>query len=252
MLKKERQKQILHIINNENKVITAELSELFNVSEDTIRRDLNDLEKYGLLERVHSGAIRKGPSVTRFEQRKEIRIHEKDKITSKALQLITENTVILVDGSTTNLRLIEKLPPDFKATFLTNSPYIAIQLSRMSNVEIITLGGILGKRSAVSLGIETFIALSSFQVDTYLMGIYNIDIDVGITFHSQLESQIKRKMIEVSNKVIAMATSDKLGQKSNFVSADVNSIDFLVTDSKNTHLLNKFKQKKISVITTDD
>lgn len=249
MLKRERQQKILQLLSTEKKVIASDLSEFFKVSEDTIRRDIRELDQKGFLERVHSGAVSKGPLATRFEQRQQVKTVEKDKITSRALQLLSEDTVILVDGSTTNLQLIEKLPPTFKATFITNSPFIAIELSKKENAEVILLGGILGKRSVVSLGLETMDTLSSLRVDTYLMGIYNIDRTAGITFHSQLESQIKKKMLQVSNEVIAMATSDKLGLHSNFISGDIESLDYLITDFIDEELLAHFEKKKVTVLT---
>ncbi len=247
MLKKERQNLIIQAINFHKHVATAELVAKFNCSEDTIRRDLRELDQKGLIKRIYNGAIRIGPPVTTFEQRLTIKTDIKKQLAQKALSFLREDTVILIDGSTTNYYLAQAIPENFAATFITNSPYVAIQLSNKRNVNIITLGGIFAKRAAVSLGVEALDALRTFRIDTYVIGIHNLDPDNGISFHSQQEAQVKKKMIDVADNVIALATSDKLGLYSNFICCAADKIDQLITDSQDEELLAQFAKKHIEV-----
>ncbi|WP_317635461.1 DeoR/GlpR family DNA-binding transcription regulator [Xylocopilactobacillus apicola] len=247
MLKKERQNLILQAINIKKHVTTAELVEQFHFSEDTIRRDLRELDQKSLIKRVYNGASRIGPAVTGFEQRLSVKTDEKKLLAQAALSFLVEDTVILIDGSTTNYYLVQAIPENFAATFITNSPYLAIQLSSKKNVNVITLGGIFAKRAAVSLGIEAIDAISTFRVNTYVMGIHNLDAENGATFHSQQEAQVKQKMVARSDNVIALSTSDKLGIYSNYVCCAASEINQLITDAHDEQLLQDLKSQKIEI-----
>ena len=107
MLKEERQKKIIDILNIENKVIASESSSRLKVSEDTIRRDLKELDMQGLVRRVRKGALRIGPPITQFTYREHDNTELKRVLAAKALPLIKEDTVILIDGSSTNLFLVK-------------------------------------------------------------------------------------------------------------------------------------------------
>lgn len=247
MLKRERQKRILEQLDKKKQVSSAELIEMFHCSEDTIRRDLRELDQQGLLKRIYSGAIRIGPPVTTFEQRLSINVTQKNKLAQKALEFLKEDSLILIDGSTTNYFLAEKIPENFSATIITNSPYIAIQLTKKKNISVITLGGSFAKRAAVSLGVETIEALNTFRIDTYIMGIHNLHPEMGMTVHSQQEALVKQRMVNASEEVIALSTSNKLGVYSNFICCTSNQIDHLITDSDDSELLQEFKSKNMNI-----
>lgn len=247
MLKRERQRLILEELSLKKKVLASDLSKQFQCSEDTIRRDLRELDQQGLLRRIHSGAISLGPAVTTFEQRLGVNIDQKQTLVQRTIPLLTEDSILLIDGGTTNLELVKALPEEFPCTIITNSPYITIEAIKRKNIHTIVLGGIMAKRAAVSLGVEALEALDTFRIDTYLMGIYNLDPEKGMTVHSQQEAQVKRKMSEVSDEVIGMASGDKLGVYSNYICCPAEAINVLVTDSKDEALLEKFRSKRISI-----
>ena len=155
MLKEERQQKILEILDEEQKIIASDLSQRLHVSEDTIRRDLKELDQKKLIRRVHSGALKIGPPVTDFEKRQKISNDLKETLAKKALPYIQENTVILIDGSTTNLQLVNALPINFKATVITNSPPIAMALAYHDQIEVLMIGGTKYNQSMVNIGIDT-------------------------------------------------------------------------------------------------
>lgn len=230
LMKAERQNIILDILNKEKKIIAKDISTKLNVSEDTIRRDLNELDEKGLLKRVHSGAIKRGPKAVDFSIREDVNIEEKIRLAKKAVKYIKPDSVILIDGGTTNYQLIKQIPKDFSCIIITNSIPIISLLKYYPNIKVLSLGGFLHKQSLVNIGYETIKQLESIHADMYFMGISHIDSEIGITIVTLEECQTKQKMIEVSSEVISMVTKDKLETVSNFVVGKTGIITNLVLD----------------------
>jgi len=248
MLKEERQQKILQILNDELKVIASDLSKRLSVSEDTIRRDLKELDTQGLVKRVHSGALRVGPPVVDFSTRQSISNEVKINLALKAVDFIKDNMVLLIDGGTTNLHLVNHLPLSLKATVITNSPPIAMALSNHNHVEVNMIGGTLFKESMVNLGIDTVETLNMIRADLYIMGIYNIDPHIGISIPSISEALVKRKMVSVSTEVLAMVTSDKLDTVSNHIVCPSDSLTYLITEHVKPDVKALYANKGINVM----
>lgn len=229
MLKAERQNKIIQILEKEHKVIASNLSKRFEVSEDTIRRDLKELDKLGRLKRVHSGALRIGPRITNFEYRSKIGQKEKTIMAKKALSIIKENSLILVDGGSTNNTLINLIPFDFKCTIITNSLPIAISLKNHKNVDCIVLGGIYDKRTMNNFGSLTLAELNSFIPDMYIMGVYNINLEYGATVNTIEEAEVKKKMSKISTDILCMVSNDKVETVSKYKHTDLKDITYLIT-----------------------
>jgi DeoR/GlpR family transcriptional regulator of sugar metabolism len=249
MLKEERQQKILEILNKEYKVIASDLSKRLSVSEDTIRRDLRELDSQGLIKRVHSGALRIGPPVVDFSTREKIYNEVKINLAKKALTIVKENMVILIDGGTTNLQFVHQLPIQFKATVITNSPPIAMALLNHVNIEVIMVGGTLFKQSLVNLGIDTIETLSNIRADLYIMGIYKIDSQIGISVPSISEALVKRKMVSISNEILAMVTADKLDTFSNHIVCPSNQLTYLITEENvNPDIKKAYQSQGITIV----
>lgn len=248
MLKAERHELIIDILNDEHRIVASELSHRLNVSEDTIRRDLRELDKQGKLKRVHSGAVRVGPPITDFAYRTNVLSKTKIELARLALQFLKEDSVIIIDGSTTNLALVKEIPLDFKATIVTNSPPISVELAHYPNIEVINLGGDFYKRSMINIGIQTYKQLKDIRADLYVMGVYNIDIEEGTSVPSIQESSIKRAMGEVSSEILVMATNDKFGAVSNAIVADLKDVNYIVSDKIPRLFREKLDGEKIKLI----
>lgn len=249
MLKEERQQEILRILNSEQKVITSDLSERLSVSEDTIRRDLKELDDQGLIRRVYSGALRKGPPVVDFFSRKNVSSEIKTELAQKALRFIEDGQVLLIDGSTTNLHLVNQLPLELKATIITNSPPISMALSNHKDVEVIMLGGSLYKQSMITLGARTIESLSTMIADLYIMGIYNIDAEMGISVPTLSESMVKRKMVEVSTEIMGLVTADKLGTVSSQIIGPTKDLTYMVTEDISSDIKSLYQNENVIVVT---
>lgn len=248
MLKEERQQIILQILNDEHKVIASDLSKRLSVSEDTIRRDLKELDHQGLIKRVHKGALRLGPPVTDFSTRQTISSDVKINLANKALTYIKEDMVLLIDGGTTNLQLVNQLPLTFNATVITNSPPIAMALANHAYIEVIMIGGTLFKQSMVNLGIDTVESLSTMRADLYIMGIYKIDPHIGISVPSLSEALVKRKMASISNEVLGMVTSDKLDTISNQIVCPTDQLTYLVTENIKPDIKKLYDRQEIIIV----
>lgn len=230
LLKAERQDKILDILSMEKKIIASEMSVRLGVSEDTIRRDIKELDQKGLLKKVHSGAVKTGPAKTRFYQRMELDLDEKIRIAKKGAALIEPESVILIDDGTTNYQLVNQLDQRISCTIITNSIPIINLLETYPNVQVITLGGNLFKASMANLGYETIKQLDTIHPDLYFMGIYSISDEVGVTHSAMDECQLKQKMLSVSSQTAALVTREKIGSVSNYVVCKTSDLTYMITD----------------------
>ncbi|MEL6850643.1 MAG: DeoR/GlpR family DNA-binding transcription regulator, partial [Bacteroidota bacterium] len=152
MLKEERHSFILEELRLKKKVLTYELSEALEVSEDTIRRDLKELAEINQIKKVHGGAVSHSLNPYDYKDRQIFAQDEKIQIAEKARHLIKPHQVVIMDGGTTNLELAKRLPRELEATIFTNSLPIAVELSDHPKVETIFLGGKLLKKAQVTVG----------------------------------------------------------------------------------------------------
>ena len=230
MLKAERHKYIMDKLVEEQKVNTINLSIELSVSEDTIRRDLNELDKKGLLEKVYGGAF---PIVNKPANIFDISILNQDKkdiIGKKALSLIADGQVIIISGGTTNLAFAKLIPSDLKATIYTYSLPIAMQLSQHPNVELIFIGGKMQKNAMVTVGIDVIRVLSKLKADICFMGASSINVRLGLTEMGYEVSIVKKAMMKASDKVVMMVTSEKVNTKMPYVVCELNQLNIIITD----------------------
>ncbi|TVX96248.1 DeoR/GlpR family DNA-binding transcription regulator [Cohnella terricola] len=249
MLREERHQLILHWLRNEQKVVATDLIHRLQVSEDTVRRDLRELDKAGLLRRVHGGALLIGPPLVDFDERRNVAASTKTLLAKKALQLVHNGQVILIDGGTTNVQFALHLPLDLHATVITNSPPITDALKSHPHIDVILLGGQLYKHSMVTLGASTMESLNDIKVDLYVLGVYHLHPQTGISYPNQEEALVKRKMISVATEVAALATSDKLSSVSSFIAAPASALTYLITEEQiESNLVDPYLQLHITVL----
>ncbi len=226
MLKRERQAFIMKQVNLHNRALSADLGAMLNVSEDTIRRDLNELAEAGELIKVHGGALSKSyhyvPSST-------YAFSEKTIIAQKAASLIENGMFVMIGGGTTVRELVRALPQNLHATFFTVSLTTALQLCDHPNVEVIFLGGKLVKNSQISVGGEVISRINDISADLCILGTNSIDSE-GIT-DSDLEAvQVKKAMIKACKRTAIVSISEKLGSTQRLRVCELNDIDFLITE----------------------
>ncbi|UEG51639.1 DeoR/GlpR family DNA-binding transcription regulator [Mucilaginibacter daejeonensis] len=229
MLKEERHNFIIKQINLHNKVLSADLSVKLDVSEDTIRRDLNELAKSAKIKKVYGGAVSKSflhTSTQNTTYAKEAKMQ----IAKKALTLIKEGMYVLLGGGTTILELARLVPKTLQCTFITISPLVALELIEYSTAEVILLGGRLLSDSYINTGSMVVNQLSEIQVDLCFLGANAIDIDKGITDSDLEVVQVKKAMLKSANRSVVLSISGKLDSTEKMTVCPMNSIEHLITE----------------------
>ncbi|SHI50007.1 transcriptional regulator, DeoR family [Clostridium cavendishii DSM 21758] len=252
MLAQDRYQKILELLEQNDSVRVSNLIKIFNVSMETIRRDLDHLEKKGLLKKVYGGAVRERINTNQasFNVREKEFIEEKQEIAKIAIRYITEGQSIALNSGTTTLEIAKLLKINFeKLTILTNSVAIALELSDMSKYTIILCGGIFNGEEYSLAGEFALENISKFRIDTAFISVSGISLLDGFTDHNLDEIQIQRKLIEISQQVFMLSDSSKFDTLSLLKLCDISKADMIITDSKlNDNILNKYKANDIEVI----
>lgn len=226
-----RRQKILLILERDGKVMAAELSQHFAVSEDTIRRDLAELDNAGLVQRVHGGALPR-PKDTGKDYF--TRISETDEVKTRLAQLaasrVENGQIVMFDSGTTTLQIARLLPSDFCITAVTASPMTAITLSEFKGIKVILAGGQLNPATMSASGHETLRLLEGIKADLLFTGVCAIHPQVGISSLHFDEVPVKQAMLDSATQVIAVTTADKLGAVEPFVVAPCERLHTLITE----------------------
>lgn len=167
MLTRQRKQLILEKLDAEGQVQSKALSILFDVSEDTIRRDLRELAAEGRLQRVHGGALPSSSAIAPFAERQSVKMDAKKGWPGKGHSLFHQ-AVVIIDGGTTTSELITFFPPDLRITVVTHSPSIALGLVDHPAIEVILIGGRLYKHSIVAVGAAAIEGIENIHADLFL------------------------------------------------------------------------------------
>jgi DeoR/GlpR family transcriptional regulator of sugar metabolism len=229
MLKRERQSFILRQVNIHNRVLSSDLSAEMKVSEDTIRRDLNELAESGKVIKVHGGALSKSFHLSlRFNQI--YSVDAKKTIAHKAVSLIRDGMFVLTTGGTTVIELAKALPAELSATFITGSIPAAYEYAHHPNIELIFIGDKVSKNSMLTVGGEAITKIKQIKADLCILGTNAIDITHGLTDNDWDVVQVKKAMIEASDISVSLAISEKLNSSQRIKICDIGDIDILVTE----------------------
>jgi len=248
MLTTHRRQQILSILKQHGQVIAKEVSQAMGVSEDTIRRDLREMAQEGLLQRVHGGALPTSPAVADFAGRELITPDGKVAIGRAAAGMIRPGQVIILDGGTTAREVARHIPLELKATIITHSPTIALELVNHPNVEVILIGGRMFKHSVVAVGAAAIEAIAQVHADTYFMGVTGIHPKTGLTTGDYEEAAIKRALSHAAAETIVLASSEKLNAASPYVVVPLAEISGIITEkSADRTLTRPYEKLRIAV-----
>lgn len=250
MLAIERRQRIIEIIQKDRKVYVSVLSQLFDVTEETIRRDLEKLEIENMLTRTYGGAVlnQHTSEDLPFPTRKTTNSELKQKIALKAADLIEHGSSIMMDTSTTCLELLPLLHDKKDLTIITNSIKIPYDYSN-STMNIISTGGTLRASSLALVGPVAQSTLQNYYVDMTIMSCKGLSTTNGITESNEPESELKKKMVHQAKKVILLADHSKFNKTAFIKLFDFSAIDYLITDCEPTgNWLEFFKQHNIQAI----
>jgi DeoR family transcriptional regulator, fructose operon transcriptional repressor len=229
----ERQQEILTRARQHGRVEVETLSRGFEVSSETIRRDLNSLEQAGVLRRVHGGAIPIERLSLEFPlaQRDRLMTQEKDAIAQLALSQLPPGGAILLDAGSTTSRLAQCLPADVPLTVVTNSPAIGLLLAQRDDLTVMLLGGRIRKKTSATVDGWAHQATSQIHVDVAFMATNGLSVSRGLTTPDPAEASIKRSMIASARRVVLLADHTKLDNDCFAKFGELSDVDLLVTDS---------------------
>lgn len=218
------------------------------VSEDTIRRDLRELAQEGLLQRVHGGALPASPAITDFAGRELLAPQGKIAIGRIAAGMVRPGQVIILDGGTTARQVARHLPLELKATVVTHSPTIALELVNHPDAEVILIGGRLFKHSVVAVGAAAIESIANLHADIYFMGVTGVHPKTGLTTGDFEEAAVKRALSQAAAETIVLASSEKLNAASPYAVVPLNEISGIITErAVNPSLTRPYEKMGIKV-----
>jgi DeoR/GlpR family transcriptional regulator of sugar metabolism len=230
MLKKERLAYIMHQVNLHNKVLSTNLCQDISVSDDTIRRDLQELADEGKLIKVHGGALSNSFHKGTISNDQVYSYYKKATIAQKAATLVKEGMFVLTGGGTTIIELAKALPPELHATFISGSiPAIAEYINHPS-IDVIMLGDRVSKNSKITVGPDAISKIKQIRSDICFLGINAIDVSYGVSDNDWDVVQIKKTMIEAAKKVVCLTISEKINTLQPIQVCELSKIDLLITE----------------------
>ena len=234
MLALERRNQILEKLQAEKRVVVSDLSQLYNVSEETIRRDLDKLEKEGLAIKSYGGAvINEDISIDLpFNVRKNQNVSGKQKMAEIVASLVKDGDHIFLDASTTAVFVAKALKEKQRLTVITNSMEILLELSDVSGWNIISTGGVMKEGYLAFLGSKTDESIRSYYVDKVIFSCKALDKDWGIMESQEAFGSTKRAMMSSGREKILVVDSSKFDQTAFSVAGSLKDVDVVVTDKK--------------------
>jgi DeoR family transcriptional regulator, carbon catabolite repression regulator len=249
MLKEERFSHILKTIKKKGKVFYETLSEDLNISEDTVRRDIESLHNNGLLFKVRGGAISISKNPLSFQDRSRYLPEEKELIALKAQQLIKKGQTIFMDGGSTICAIAAQLPSNASFRLITNNMALVPIISKFRGIELIILGGIHDREEAINTGGQTCNEVNQYIASLYFMGTCALHKDFGISAVFQNDGEVKKSMLRNANKTFALVNSSNLDTTEHYKVCDMKDISGMITDlSTDDPILDDFRHLGIRLI----
>lgn len=252
MLVAERHQKIVEVVNERKSIRVTELSEIFSVTEETIRRDLEKLENEKKLTRSHGGAVRIAitadtPEIP-YSEREITNVKEKKEIATEAVKQVNEGDKVILDASTTAWYMA-KILPDISITVLTNSLKVALELSTKKQVAVISTGGVLLSRSLSYVGPLAESSLDTYHVNKAFISCKGFHFKRGISESNEQQARMKKKMIDIADSIYIMIDHSKFGIQAFSHLYDLDIIDQVITDSNvEEKVVQQLQEKDLNVI----
>lgn len=237
MYAEERRLYILELLKQTKRVDVGDLATKMDISPETIRRDLREMEASGHLKRTHGGAIyagdpEPGPEIPEV-LRKAINFEEKCRLARKAATFVEDGDVVVLDNSTTVSCILQYIPKNYKITVLTNAIRAVVEFASYSDCDwtCVSLGGIVRQKTCSTIGFLACNTLSFFRPNKLFLSCNGIDRDGQLTEGNINETEIKRAMIRSSQKRFLLMDETKWGQMGVVNEANISEFDYLITNA---------------------
>lgn len=229
----ERRSLILNLLNEKKSILVQDMAVQFNVTEETIRRDLRILEKQGLLLRTHGGAVLPDDTISEpsLEVRQIINISGKNAIGIEAAKRISDGDTIILDASTSSLYVAKNIKDKKGVTVITNAYKIIHELSDCPEITLISTGGTLRHKSMSFVGRAAENALDSYYANKAFISAKGFSPDQGLSDSNELESDFRKKMIQRSREVIFLCDHTKFNKVGYLTTTSLDEVDIIITDT---------------------
>lgn len=249
MVKEERFEKILAQLREGSIATYSVLANELAVSEDTVRRDIDQLHQNGLLSKVRGGAIARKKNPLAFHDREGFLNDEKQVIALKVQPLLKNGMTVFMDGGTTMCYVADNFSIDLSLRVVTNNMALLPMLKRFPKIEVIVLGGAYDRTIQTNVGAGTCEQVAYYVADMYLMGTCAISVENGITAANKDDGEVKRAMLKAARQTIVLANSEKLESWEHFKVADLEKVDKLITELPSDDAkLDGFRNKGFQII----
>lgn len=238
----------------QNKTVSLDkLCEVFNVSKNTIRRDINELTEKGSIKKVYGGvSIVEKTTLVPFNERNTKNTNLKSNIGERCADFIKDGDIIFLDSGTTTLAIVDHLKKKQNLTIITNNLEVIVKAINLPNLNVIALPGNLIRKTNSFVGVDTVSILRKYNINKSFMASTGISIECGITNSHPLESEIKRVAIEKGIEIFLLVDSSKFDNSSLVTYSQLKDIDYLITDKKPTEKYIDFcNNHDITLVTCD-
>lgn len=228
----QRKQHLIQVLRRDRRIDAAGIAADLGVTGETIRKDLIQLERQGLLRRVHGGAV--PVALLSYEPAVDTRTDfrtEKTRIATAALAHLPEEGSVLIDAGSTTAQLVELFPGNRELTVYTNTLPLALALLTRPMLTVYTLGGRVRTRTFAEVDDWAARALAEINVDVVFLGANGVSTGRGLTTADPSEAAIKRRMLNCARRSILLADHSKLGTVSGVQYAELDDIDLLITDT---------------------
>lgn len=234
MLVEERRRHIRELVAERGRITVAELVTMFDISQVTVRSDLNALAEIGAVVRTRGGALaQRADEDLPIGVKQTLRRAEKMRIAEAAVQLIGEGQTIVLDSGTTTAEIAKRIRglKLQSVNVITNALNIAVLLAGAPHVTLIMLGGVLRPSSYSLGGPQAEAALQGLHADILFLGFDGLDPEIGVMTPHLLEARLNSRMLEIARSVVAVGDSSKIGRRSLSVIARIEQVDRIITDA---------------------
>lgn len=234
MYAEERQQDMARLVVRQGSLSVVELAREYDVTTETVRRDLSTLERLGLVRRVHGGAV-PADSLTVIEpglnDRDRANAEQKERIAEAALELLPKaGATLLLDAGSTTARAAALLPRDRRLTVVTHAVPVAARLAGLHHIELHLLPGRVRHTTQAAVGPETVAALGVTRAEVAFVGTNGVSLDHGLSTPDRNEAAVKRAMVTAARRVVCLCDSSKIGLETSIRFAELAAVDVLVTD----------------------
>ncbi|MGZ5398895.1 MAG: DeoR/GlpR family DNA-binding transcription regulator [Nocardioides sp.] len=234
MYAEERQQAMARAIGQDGRLSVTELADTFEVTTETVRRDLSSLERIGLVRRVHGGAV-PASSLTAIEsgigERDQANTAAKDAIAAAAIaRLPPPGSVVILDAGSTTARFAAMLPRDHRLTVITHAVPVAARLAGLPQIELHLLPGRVRTTTHAAVGTDTVAALHDLRADLAVVATNGITVNFGLSTPDRDEAATKRAITAAARRTIVLSDSTKIGVETAQRFAALADVDVLITD----------------------